>query len=271
MAALLIVDDDATVRDVLYELLSEDHLCHTAGTAEQALTYLETEPYDIALIDISLPGMSGLELLMRIRLRHPETSAIVITGIDYQQHTGDLIRLGAFDYLVKPFRLEEIAESVACALARRRAQKEGVHPSQLRRQPGKIVERACGSKPSVLVVDDAPDIAEMLAAALRDGGYHAVVAMSAAGALAVATAERFDVVVVDIAMPHMNGYDLVKRLRALPHYRDVSIISVTGFSMYDDCNRALAAGFDAHLTKPIVPSELIDTIAGLRDPAPTAR
>jgi two-component system sensor histidine kinase/response regulator len=263
MAALLIVDDDAALRDVLYELFSGEHLCHTAGTAEQALTYLESETYDLAIIDISLPGMSGLELLTQVRLRHPATSAIVISGIDYQQHTGDLIRLGAFDYLIKPFQLEEIEESVGCALARR-AQKEEARAVERQQQTGDAGRRPWQGKPSILIVDDAPDIAEMLATLLRNEGYHAVVATSAAGTLAVAAPERFDTVIVDIAMPFMTGYDLVERLRELPHYRDVPIISVTGFSMYDDRLRALAAGFDAHLTKPIDPGALLNTIATLR-------
>ena len=264
MAALLIVDDDAAVRDVLYDLFSGGHLCHMAGTAEQALTYLETEPYDVAIIDISLPGMSGLELLTQARLHRPETSVIVITGIDYQQHMGDLIRLGAFDYLIKPFRLEDIEESVTCALARR-AQKEGDRTGELSKHSGEAGKRSWGSKPSVLIVDDAPDIAEMLASFLRSEGYHAVVAMSAAGALAVAASERFDIVIVDIAMPLMSGYALVERLRALPHYWGVPIISVTGFSIYDDRKRALDAGFNAHLAKPIDTGALLKTITSLRE------
>jgi CheY-like chemotaxis protein len=263
MAALLIVDDDASVRDVLYDLFSGGHLCHTTGTAEQALLYLDAGPYDVALIDISLPGRSGLELLSQVRLRHPQTSVIVITGIDYQQHMGDLIRLGAFDYLIKPFRLEDIEESVSCALARR-AQKERDLPAESTRLSEEAGRHPWASKPSVLIVDDAPDIAEMLASLLRSEGYHAVVATSAAGALAVATPERFDLVIVDIAMPVMSGYDLVERLRSLPHYWGVPIISVTGFAMYDDRKRALDAGFNAHMAKPINPGALLHTIASLR-------
>ena len=262
MAALLIVDDEAAVRDLLYEVFSGVHLCHTAATAEQALAYLESESYDVALVDISLPGMSGLELLTQVRLLHPGTSVIVITGIDYQEHMGDLIRLGAFDYLIKPFSLGDIEESVACALTRR-ARTGTSRADELGKQPSEAVEDCHGIKPSVLIVDDAPDIAEMLAAFLRTEGYHAVVAMSAVGALAVAATERFDVVIVDIAMPAMNGYGLVEKLRALPHYLSVPIISITGFSFYDDRKRALDAGFDAHLAKPIDPGALLMTITNL--------
>ena len=64
-------------------------------------------------------------------------------------------------------------------------------------------------------------------------------------------------------MPGMNGYDLAIALRALPDYRDVPLIAVTGFSMYDDRGRALQSGFNAHMTKPINPMSLLDLIKSL--------
>jgi CheY-like chemotaxis protein len=120
-------------------------------------------------------------------------------------------------------------------------------------------------KPRALVVDDAPDVTEMIATLLQHAGYRAVMAFSAAEALAAARTEQFEVVVSDIGMPGMNGYDLAVALRALPEYRTVPMIAVTGFSMYDDKGRALASGFNAHMTKPINPMSLLDLIKSLRD------
>ena len=120
-------------------------------------------------------------------------------------------------------------------------------------------------KPRALVVDDAPDVTEMIATLLQHAGYSAVMAFSAAEALEAARAEQFEVVVSDIGMPGMNGYDLAVALRALPEYRSVPMIAVTGFSMYDDRGRALESGFNAHMTKPINPMSLLDLIKSLRD------
>jgi CheY-like chemotaxis protein len=120
-------------------------------------------------------------------------------------------------------------------------------------------------RPRALVVDDAPDVTEMIAMFLQHAGYDAVMTFSAADALAAAKAEQFEVIVSDIGMPGMNGYDLAVALRSLPEYKDVPLIAVTGFSMYDDRGRALASGFDAHLTKPINPMTLLDLIKSLRD------
>lgn len=116
MAAILIVDDDDAIRDTLYELFSGEHLCHAASTAETALGFVQEQTYDVILTDISMPGLSGLELLGLLRQRQPETPVIVITGINDRSHAEGLTRLGAFDYILKPFRLEAVEESVARAL-----------------------------------------------------------------------------------------------------------------------------------------------------------
>ena len=120
MSRILVVDDDETIRDTLYELLSEEHDCQTAQTAEQALARLEVDSYDLVLTDISMPGLSGLELLGHVRQKYPDTPVIIISGISDEEHAQGLIRLGAFEFLLKPFRLEVVEKSVKRALDRRR-------------------------------------------------------------------------------------------------------------------------------------------------------
>ncbi len=116
MPQLLVVDDDDAIRDTLYELLSEQYVCHTAETAEQALTKLKAETYDVVLTDISMPGLSGLELLGYVRQLYPSTPVIIISGIGDRAHAEGLIKIGAFDYLLKPFRLEVVETSVKEAI-----------------------------------------------------------------------------------------------------------------------------------------------------------
>jgi two-component system response regulator PilR (NtrC family) len=124
MAAILIVDDDDVIRDTLYELFSEDHLCHAANTAEKALSFLREQSYDVVLTDISMPGLSGVELLGTVRQSQPDTPVIIITGISDGTHAEGLKRLGAFDYILKPFQLRVVETSVARALDYRQQRKE---------------------------------------------------------------------------------------------------------------------------------------------------
>lgn len=117
----------------------------------------------------------------------------------------------------------------------------------------------------VLVVDDAPDVLEMFGMMLRISGYEVTVATSAKEALDEAAAAQFDIIVSDIGMPEMNGYELCKRLRAFPGYKSVPMIAVTGFAQYKDRDQALASGFNEYLTKPVNPVTLLNLIEKLRE------
>ncbi len=116
----------------------------------------------------------------------------------------------------------------------------------------------------VLVVDDAPDVTELLALLMSHAGYEVAMAFSAPEAFDAARAGHFDAVISDIGMPGMNGYELAEALRALPDYQATPMIAVTGFTMYEDRDRALRSGFNAFLTKPINPRDLINLVERLR-------
>lgn len=118
-------------------------------------------------------------------------------------------------------------------------------------------------KPRALVIDDAPDVTEMLAILLKYAGYEVAMVYSGAQALDAVRAERFDVLISDIGMPGMNGYELAEAVRALPEYQATPMIAVTGFTMYEDRERALQCGFNAFLTKPINPRDLLNLIERL--------
>ncbi|HEV2835579.1 MAG TPA: response regulator [Pyrinomonadaceae bacterium] len=119
MAEILVVDDDDIIRDTLCELFAMDHQCQQATTAEEALQKLASRPFDVVLTDISMPGLSGDELLTRVRELHPETPVIIISGLTDEERAQSLIARGAFDYLLKPFRLEVVEESVKRAVGLR--------------------------------------------------------------------------------------------------------------------------------------------------------
>lgn len=120
MATLLIVDDDTRVREVLHDLLSASHECHSADRAAQAMTYLEIEKYDAVITDVSMPGLSGRTLLMHVQAKHPTTPVIVISGMPGAENRADgqdLLDLGAFAFFAKPFKLEDIEAAVERAIA----------------------------------------------------------------------------------------------------------------------------------------------------------
>ena len=124
-------------------------------------------------------------------------------------------------------------------------------------------ESAASTKRTALVVDDVSDVTEMLSVLLSHAGYAVVTAASAPQALIAANEFQFDVIISDIGMPGMNGYQLARELRQLPGYENVPLVAVTGYSMFDDRERSKSAGFNAHMTKPIDPSALLELIEQL--------
>ena len=118
MSEILVVDDDDIIRETLCELFAQDHTCHSADTAEAALAKLEAQSFDVVLTDVSMPGLSGLDLLNRVVQHYPGTPVIIVSGLSDQEHAQSLIGRGAFDYVLKPFRLEVVEDSVRRALAR---------------------------------------------------------------------------------------------------------------------------------------------------------
>lgn len=127
-----------------------------------------------------------------------------------------------------------------------------------RRTPTTARKRPRALRRSVLVVDDVNDVTDMISLFLKHAGYQVMTAERAAEALKLAGERKFDLIISDIGMPEMNGYELVGALRRLASYHDVPMIAVTGYTEYDDRGRSLRAGFNAHLTKPIEPTRLLD-------------
>jgi len=120
---ILIVDDESMIRDLFSAWLSESFECHTAASADEALAILAGETYALVISDMIMPGRNGIELLREIKSRYPETAVIMISGVDRPQRVRDALRVGAFDYLIKPCELDVLTLSVERALERRALQR----------------------------------------------------------------------------------------------------------------------------------------------------
>jgi CheY-like chemotaxis protein len=116
MPSVLIAEDDAMTREVLFDLFCEDHTCYATGTVEDALERLEQERFDLVLTDISMPGKSGLELLAQVKQCWPETAVIMLSGIRDAEYAQSFIRMGAFDYIEKPFLIDDVIRTVEEAI-----------------------------------------------------------------------------------------------------------------------------------------------------------
>ncbi|MEO7969759.1 MAG: response regulator, partial [bacterium] len=115
----------------------------------------------------------------------------------------------------------------------------------------------------ILLVEDEPDTLEMLDASFRRRGFETIACGSAVAALECIGRQQFDIIISDIAMPEVDGLELMRELRLRPGLATVPAIALTGYASQTDAKAAIAAGFDLHLSKPIDPSDLVAAVSNL--------
>jgi len=113
---ILIVDDEVEITEILADLLSEEYECIRAGSAEEALTRLQGSEFQLVISDITMPGMSGLDMIPHVKEIAPDTVVVMISGMQTVESAIGALRLGAFDYLMKPFDLRQVEAVVKRAL-----------------------------------------------------------------------------------------------------------------------------------------------------------
>jgi response regulator RpfG family c-di-GMP phosphodiesterase len=109
---LLIVDDEAAVRGVLHDLLEQSYDCTEASSAEEALSLLRVNPYNLVISDITMAGMSGLQMIPYIKAISPDSVIVMVSGVQTIESAINALRLGAFDYLMKPFDLRQVEAAI---------------------------------------------------------------------------------------------------------------------------------------------------------------
>jgi putative nucleotidyltransferase with HDIG domain len=116
---VLIVDDETRITELLSDILEETYACTTAASAEEALERLRKNEFELVVSDITMPGMTGLEMLPHVKSISPNTVVVMISGMQTVESAIGALRLGAFDYLMKPFDLRQVEAVVKRALEHR--------------------------------------------------------------------------------------------------------------------------------------------------------
>jgi two-component system sensor histidine kinase/response regulator len=267
---VLVVDDNRTNRRILEGMLKRWEIkCTLVETGEEALAQLSSAwqagvPYGLLLTDMHMPEMDGFGLIERVR-QMPELCTASIMMLTSAGHRGDGERcqkLGVSAYLLKPIRQSDLYEAITRVLGARE-QGDAIplvtqYPLPDARDPAKFLR--------VLVAEDN-FINQLLATRLLEKrGHHVMMTANGLEALAALERESYDLVLMDVHMPEMDGLAATSALRKNEKDRGDGIhqlvIALTASAMKGDRERCLAAGMDGYLTKPIRPQELDTLLEG---------
>jgi HAMP domain-containing protein/CheY-like chemotaxis protein/signal transduction histidine kinase len=259
---LLIVEDDETQRRAMAELVgSNDVLITGASTAGEALKLLRENRFDCMVLDLGLPDMSGFELMEEIK---KETSlrtlpVIVYTGRDLTRKEEAQLKRMAKTIIVKDVRSpERLLDETALFLHRVQANLPERQRKMLE-QLHKTDEMLAAKK--VLVVDD--DIRNIFAMTSLLERHQMQVVSAENGRDAIKVLENsddIDVVLMDIMMPEMDGYDTIHEIRKLPRFKALPILALTAKAMKGDREKCIEAGASDYISKPVDTEQLLSLL-----------
>jgi signal transduction histidine kinase/DNA-binding response OmpR family regulator len=222
---ILVVDDEASARELLVSYLNQEYRIAIAESGSEAVNKAHELRPDAITLDLSMPGKSGFEALVTLK-KDPETTniPIIIVSIVDQKNLG--FALGAADYLIKPIRKPVLLETIR-----------------------KHLPLLSNDDSEILLVDDDPRTLEMLEETLRSAGYETQSVQSGARALEVLSSKLVSAVLLDLLMPGMDGFEVIRHVRQEATLKKLPIFVMTGKSLTPGESSLLARDTQALLQK----------------------
>ena len=256
---VLVVDDHATNRRILEEVLKSwemDAELVESGAAAIAALEAATQPFDIVLMDLMMPEMDGLETVAIIRGNEAfaRVPVLLLSSADRAGYSARSRSLGIARSLIKPIKQSDLLEAIGAALK--------ATPS--------VETHALGDEPvvaegrRVLLAEDGAINQQVAVRLLEERGHSVVVVNNGRAAVEQVAAQPFDVVLMDVQMPEMDGLEATAAIRRAEAQTGghVPIVAMTAHAMKGDRDRFLAAGMDGYVAKPVRPHELYAAVEG---------
>ncbi|HEV7992455.1 MAG TPA: response regulator, partial [Gemmatimonadaceae bacterium] len=256
---LLVVEDDEAQRNSMVELIQHEDVEITAvATGEDALRELATGHFDCMVLDLGLKEMNGFELLETVKANPQmwDLPIIIYTGKDLSQAEETKLRKFAETIIVKDVKSpERLLDETALFLHR----VEAKLPEQKRRMLERLHNAdAVFAGKRVLVVDDDVRNIFSLTSMLEDHGMNVSFAENGKDAVALLRERQdFDLVLMDVMMPEMDGYETTRAIREMPTLKSLPIIALTAKAMKGDREKCIAAGASDYITKPVDTEQLL--------------
>ncbi len=269
-ASVLIVDDNETNRRILMALLREWQARPVAAaSAAEALVEMQrgfdrAQPFSLVLTDVHMPGVDGFELTQKIRssLGFSDAVILMLTSADRPDDIERCRKLGVSSYLIKPVRRSELRSAILKALSG----LTGNGSEQSNVVTTKALPRnSNGSSQHILIAEDNLVNQHVASIILQRQGYSVTTVSNGREALAALDRQNFDLVLMDIQMPEMDGLEATRAIREkeASTQNHIPIIAMTACAMKGDEERCLAVGIDAYIAKPVRPGDLLNLIDSL--------
>ena len=267
---VLVVDDNATNRRILGAMLRRwgtDPALAGGGSEATALLAKADEsarPFELLLLDAHMPEMDGFTLVPQIRQRGsaPKAEIIMLTSAGQRGDAAHLRELGVAAYLTKPVTESELLDAVLTVLGPKPEKPQA--PVFITRQSLREGQR----KLHILLAEDNAVNQTLAARLIEKRGHTATIVSSGREALAALEESSFDVVLMDVQMPEMDGFEATAEIRKKEKTtgKHIPIIAMTAHAMKGDRERCLKAGMDSYVSKPIRPDELFRAIYACTQP-----
>jgi PAS domain S-box-containing protein len=257
----LVVDDNASSRVVLREMLeSWDCAVKEASSGSEALDLLRRsirtrEHFDLVFLDLDMPGMSGAEVLrtMNRSRRLSEFPVIALGTMVAPAGEDDISGLRCAAHLMKPVRQSRLFETIMAILHPELTAETGMEKAE---PENPSIEKTVAPALRILLAEDNPVNQKVGEAMLRKFGYECDIARDGQEVLRALAIGSYDMVLMDVQMPIMDGFEATKAIRENPRTAGIPVIAMTAHAMEGDRERCINAGMDDYLAKPITPKEL---------------
>jgi CheY-like chemotaxis protein len=254
---VLVVDDNTTNRRVL-ALQTGKWGMETKATesAAEALRWVEAEEaFDLAILDMHMPEMDGVALARAVRERRPALPLVLFSSLG-RREAG--VADGLFDaYLAKPIHQSQLFDTLVGLLAAEPAPKKAAAPAKAKLDP----EMAKRHPLRILLAEDNVVNQKLALRILQQMGYRADLASNGIEAIESVERQTYDVVLMDVQMPEMDGLEATRQIAAKwPRAKRPRIVAMTANAMQGDREMCIAAGMDDYLTKPIRVDQLVETL-----------
>jgi CheY-like chemotaxis protein len=256
---LLVVEDNAAEQLSISELLGHDDIeIEAAQSGQEALTALRREPFDCVVLDLRLPDMTGFDVLQELQKENPlsEVPVIVFTGRELSAEEDAQLHTMARSIVVKGVESPERLLDETALFLHRVVTELPPEKQRMLERLNSSDEDLVGQK--VLLVDDDARNIFALSSVLERHGMHVLTATTGREAIELIAANSdISIVLMDIMMPEMDGYETIQHIRARGAFRRLPIVALTAKAMKGDREKCLEAGASDYLAKPVNTEQLL--------------